>query len=462
MRNRHEILVCGERRAEITTRLRDILPEGTTPSILSVTDGADLCAQSSSPEPDLVLASTDCVRDQVFLDWLRDHHREHAVVWIRRSDSPNETPVAGALVLPEQELRAVPYLLKLVRRRVQDEARAAGAGAYKARRRIVGGSEGILEVQTYARKVCNAQSSVLVTGESGTGKELIASLIHYESERRGEPFVKVNCAAIPETLLETELFGIESNIATNVDRRIGKFEQAQRGTIFLDEVGDMSLMTQAKVLRVLQEREFERVGGTETIHVRTRVIAATNKDLRAEMKKALFRSDLFYRLNVINLQIPALRDRREDIPALTEYFIGVFCEENGLSPRTVTPETMELLIDYEWPGNVRELENAIERAVVLGDGDTIATEDLPPAILGTVQPGADDADARTLQSRVSDFERSLLIDALNRSDWVQAHAARRLGISERSMWHFYKKYRLDRFVKNRRPGRKRGRSARAL
>ncbi|NNE08219.1 MAG: sigma-54-dependent Fis family transcriptional regulator [Gemmatimonadetes bacterium] len=460
MRKRHEILVCGERRAEITTRLREILPEGTTPSVLSVADGADLCARTPAPEPDLILASSDRARDRSFLDWLRDHDRDHTIVWIRASDSPDEAPLEGALVLPEQELHAVPYLLKLARRRTRDNVGVAGA--YTPRRRIVGRSEGILEVQTYARKVCNAQSSVLVTGESGTGKELIASLIHYESDRRNEPFVKVNCAAIPETLLEAELFGIEKNIATNVDRRIGKFEQAQRGTIFLDEIGDMSLMTQAKVLRVLQEREFERVGGTESIHIRTRVIAATNKDLRAEMKRSAFRSDLFYRLNVINLQIPALRDRREDIPALTEYFIGVFCEENGVKPRTVSPETMEVLIDYEWPGNVRELENAIERAVVLGDGDTISTEDLPPAILGAVQQDAEGVDARTFQSRVSDFERSLLIDALNRSDWVQAHAARRLGISERSMWHFYKKYRLDRFVKNRRPGRKRGRSARAL
>jgi transcriptional regulator with GAF, ATPase, and Fis domain len=256
--------------------------------------------------------------------------------------------------------------------------------------------------------------------------------------------VKVNCAAIPETLLESELFGIEKNIATNVDKRIGKFEMADGGTIFLDEIGDMSLLTQSKVLRILQEREFERVGGTRSIRVRVRVIAATNKELDQEIRERRFREDLYYRLNVITIRIPPLRDRIEDIEPLVQYFIAHYSRLNGLPEKKISKGALEVLLRYRWPGNVRELENAVERAVVIGDGSVIRRRDLPASILRAIEEnGSGNEGPMSYRRRVREFERSLLIGALEETGWVQAKAARRLGITERSMWHLFKKHGLE-------------------
>ncbi len=309
---------------------------------------------------------------------------------------------------------------------------------------IVGNSLVMEEVREWCRRVARFNSSVLLIGSSGTGKEIVANAIHYNSARRQKPFIKVNCAAIPEELLESELFGIEQNVATGVDSRIGRFEMADGGTLFLDEIGDMSLATQAKILRVLQEREFERVGGKRVIKVNVRIIAATNKDLEAEIKARRFRDDLFYRLNVIVITLPPLVERREDIDPLIDHFLEKFTRENGLPKKRIALSARMLLNEYVWPGNVRELEHCIERAVVMGEGEVITEADLPPSILIWKDQGgpASHAEPTTLHDILDQTERRAVARALERAGWVQSRAARMLGISERSMWYRVKKLEL--------------------
>ncbi|HZI93221.1 MAG TPA: PAS domain S-box protein, partial [Patescibacteria group bacterium] len=319
---------------------------------------------------------------------------------------------------------------------------------------IVGNSRAMEEVRERIRRVARFTSSVMLVGGSGTGKEIVANAIHYNSPRSRMPFVKVNCAAIPEDLLESELFGIERNVATGVDGRIGRFEMSNGGTLFLDEIGDMSLATQAKILRVLQEREFERVGGKKLIKVDVRIIAATNKDLQAEIKARRFRDDLYYRLNVIVITLPPLADRREDIDPLIDHFLAKVTAENHLPRRKLSLSARMLLNEYDWPGNVRELEHCIERAVVMSEGAEIVEADLPSGILiwketrsGDGETGGDGAAvAGSGNGHLGDImrqvERRTLVEALDRSGWVQAKAARLLGISERSMWYRVKKLGL--------------------
>jgi len=301
------------------------------------------------------------------------------------------------------------------------------------------------EVRERIRRVSRFNSSVLLVGESGTGKEVVANAIHYNSPRREKPFIKVNCAAIPESLLESELFGIERNVATGVDGRIGRFEMADGGTLFLDEIGDMSIATQSKILRVLQEREFERVGGKSVIKVDVRIIAATNKSLEKEIEARRFRNDLYYRLNVIVVALPPLAARREDIDPLVDHFLEKFTRENGLPRRQLTLQARMLLNQYDWPGNVRELEHCIERAVVMSLGSEIVEADLPPAILIWKELGGSgpaSGELNGLSAILRQVERRTVLSALERSGWVQARAARMLGISERSMWYRVKKLGL--------------------
>ncbi len=445
----HHILLCGAEAERIHSSLRGKAPEETDFSV--VTHSYDLPGTDLVPKPILVVASADLADDPIFRSWRSRRLSDVPVVWITPDylDSGGVLDSRSALVLPEDELSALPYLVNLavrrdnpmIARRPVDRTRLPGI---QKPNEIIGESEGIRRVLASARKVLNVRSSVLILGESGTGKELVASMIHLEGKRRDGPFIKVNCAAIPESLLESELFGIEKNTATLVDKRIGKFERADGGTIFLDEIGDMSLLTQAKVLRTLQEREIERVGGTHPIPADVRVIAATNKDLSREIREGRFRSDLYYRLNVINISIPPLRERREDIPILVEHFITRYCRANGLERKKVAEDVLDILMRHEWPGNIRELENTVERAVVIGEGPYLTPGDLPGTIQGSAGGGRTTVDeVPSFQKRVSEFERGVLIDALNRCSWVQARAARKLGMSERSMWHLFKKYRLD-------------------
>jgi len=309
---------------------------------------------------------------------------------------------------------------------------------------IVSGSAEIEEVINTAGRAARSKATVLIRGESGTGKELIARAIHYTSPRKDSPFVAVNCAALSENLLESELFGHEKGAFTGADKqRRGRFEQADGGTIFIDEVGDIPLSTQVKLLRVLQEREFQRVGGNETIKVDVRVIAATNKDLEEMVENNEFREDLFYRLNVISIRIPPLRERRNDISPLISHFISRYAVENDKEIEGVSKEAMDVLMKYDYPGNVRELENAIERAVVMARGTLITAEDLPVHIRSTrseSESGYGSVAGGSLPEMVENLERHLIADALAESDGNQSKAAELLGISERNLRYKLKKY----------------------
>ncbi len=301
---------------------------------------------------------------------------------------------------------------------------------------IVGESKAIRMLREQILSAAPSNGRVLIRGESGTGKELIARAIHRHSARRDKPFVVVNCAAIPEELIESELFGHERGAFTGATaQRRGKFELADGATIFLDEVGDMSLKTQAKVLRVLQEQTFERVGGSESLTVDVRVIAASNKDLLEEIRRGAFREDLYYRLSVIPFEVPPLRERREDIPILARYFLQSFCQEHGKPEQDLSPEAMQLLVDYHWPGNVRELRNVIERMVIMVAAKTIQPFDLLPSLRGggarrEVWPTPDG----TLREARSRFEREFILRRLEENQWNVTRTAERLGI-ERSNLH---------------------------
>jgi len=303
--------------------------------------------------------------------------------------------------------------------------------------RIIGSSGALEKVLGVVRKVARSNTTVLVRGETGTGKELIAGAVHHNSHRASRNFVKVNCAALQENLLESELFGHEKGAFTGADKqRIGRFEQADGGTLFLDEIGDMSANTQAKILRVLQEHEFERLGGTRTIKVDVRLIAATNRDLTTMVEAGHFREDLFYRLNVVTIEMPPLRERKEDIAALATFFIRRFAGELKKKVEGLEPEALKLLMRYHWPGNIRELENAIERAMLLAEGTHIAVDDLRLGDTGALGAPRDSSSILKIPPTgipLEDIERLALIEALKMSNWVQKDAAELLSISPRVM-----------------------------
>lgn len=302
---------------------------------------------------------------------------------------------------------------------------------------IIGESREMLEVISLVRRVASSEATVLIRGESGTGKELIAKAIHFASPRAARPLVRVNCAALPETLLESELFGHEKGAFTGaLATRKGRFELADGGTLFLDEIGDLPLHLQAKLLRVLQEREFERVGSSRPIRVDARIISATHRDLEALVRSGQLREDLYYRLNVVTLYLPPLRERRQDLPLLIDHFLRFFAEKNGKKISGFSREARDALLRYDYPGNVRELENIIERAVVLTRDDVIGKDDLP---LMVQEPEAE-AEAGTLPASVEAVERRMIRDALARSRGVQTRAAELLGISERALRYKLRKY----------------------
>ncbi len=308
---------------------------------------------------------------------------------------------------------------------------------------IIYGSPKMEEVIGLVARVAPSQATVLIRGESGTGKELIANAIHFASPRSQMPLIKVNCSAIPETLLESELFGHEKGAFTGAtQRRIGRFEEASGGTIFLDEIADLSPGTQVKLLRILQEKEFQRLGSNQTLKTDVRVMAATNQDLEESMKKGLFREDLYYRLNVIAIPLPPLRERREDIPLLIDYFLKKYSKVNQKSISDISKEARNLLLRHSYPGNVRELENLIERAVVLCRGEVITTQDLPYHL----QEGISEAEFRkkekSLPESLEEIEKDLIIKALHQQQGVQTRAAESLGISERVLRYKIKKYKI--------------------
>jgi two-component system NtrC family response regulator len=306
---------------------------------------------------------------------------------------------------------------------------------------IIYGSPKMEEVIGLVARVAPSQATVLIRGESGTGKELIANAIHFASPRSQMPLIKVNCSAIPETLLESELFGHEKGAFTGAtQRRIGRFEEASGGTIFLDEIADLSPGTQVKLLRILQEKEFQRLGSNQTLKTDVRVMAATNQNLEEAMKKSLFREDLYYRLNVITIPLPPLRERREDIPQLIDYFLKKYSKVNQKSISDISKEARSLLLRHSYPGNVRELENLIERAVVLCRGEVITTQDLPFHL----QEGKSEIDfqkkEKSLPESLEEIEKDLIIKALRQHQGIQTRAAESLGISERVLRYKIKKY----------------------
>lgn len=301
---------------------------------------------------------------------------------------------------------------------------------------MVGKSKAMLDVFKTVSMVAGKKSTVLVTGESGTGKELIARAVHYISDRRAKPFVVVNCAALPETLIESELFGYEKGAFTSaLQRKNGHFEWAHGGTLFLDEIGELGLGTQGKFLRAIETETFTRLGGTEEIKVDVRVIAASNRDLEKLAKEGGFRRDLFYRLNVVSLHLPPLRQKNEDIPLLLDHFLRLKAQGNSMAPKSLSPEAIDCMMSYPWPGNVRELENLIERLTILSPHETIEVGDLPehmrcldqtPSLREEVLKGS-----RPLGEAVDDFERELILRALQKTGFNQTKAASLLGTSRR-------------------------------
>jgi DNA-binding NtrC family response regulator len=310
---------------------------------------------------------------------------------------------------------------------------------------IAGTSHAMEEVLNLAGRVAKSNATVLLRGESGTGKELIARAVHFHSLRADRPLIKVNCAALPETLLESELFGHEKGAFTGATaRRIGRFEAADGGTLFLDEIGDISPGVQVKLLRVLQEKEFERLGGNATIKTDVRLIAATNRDLEAAIREGGFREDVYYRLNVVTISLPPLRERKEDIPALLDHFLRRYSAENRKDIQGVSAEARDLLMRYSYPGNVRELENIIERAVVLSRTGIVTTADLPLHIRSaeTEEKICVNKKGSSLTDTLDTVERGLIIDALKDAGGIQTRAAEKLGISERVLRYKLKKYRI--------------------
>jgi DNA-binding NtrC family response regulator len=308
---------------------------------------------------------------------------------------------------------------------------------------LIGKSPGMREIYSKIEQVADTRTTVLITGESGTGKELVARALHYNSGRRDRPFIAINCAALPETLIESELFGHEKGSFTDAQaRKPGQFELAHGGSLFLDEIGDLSLPTQAKLLRVVQEREFTRIGGTHPIKVDVRIMAATNKSLEDLLRRKEFREDLYYRINVVSLYLPPLRERHEDIPYLAKHFLTQRRQEDKRSPQEFAKESLEVLSKYHWPGNVRELENVIEQAMVWSGDATILPEHLPINLRTDIH--ADILRGETLSGRLSldkavmEFEREIILDALRKTDYVQTHASALLGITRRML-----KYRMD-------------------
>ncbi len=331
-------------------------------------------------------------------------------------------------------------------KRLQDEKRDMVKRMLK-RYEIIGSSSTVKRLKDQISLVAPTDSWVLITGENGTGKELIARNIHLMSNRRDKPFIEVNCAAIPDELIESELFGYEKGAFTGAtSRKSGRFDLADGGTIFLDEIGDMSLKTQAKILRILQEQSFVRVGGTESVEVNVRVIAATNKDLKKEMEEGNFRKDLYYRLNVIPFHIPPLRERREDIPVFIEYFLKVYTTEIGKKPKSISKEAIECLISYHWPGNVRELKNLIERLVIMTPGDIIGVNDLPDYTREEekmVSAFERIVENSSLKKAREEFEKGFILSKLEENNGNISKTAESIGIERSSLYRKIKAYGIE-------------------
>jgi len=351
---------------------------------------------------------------------------------------------------PEQLEIAVHNAIKLRDILRENESLKAAVSDSRSVKRMVGESRAAQQLLEAIRRVAPYKTSVLITGESGTGKELVARTIHELSPRRDHAWVAINCSAIPRDLIESELFGYVKGAFTGATQnRLGRLEQAQGGTLFLDEIGDLDLALQAKLLRVLQEREFSPVGSDQVRAVDVRFLAATNRDPKQLVREGRFREDLLYRLDVYSIEVPPLRSRREDIPLLAKIFLQQLAAETDKRVSDFAPAALAALERYVWPGNIRELRNTVERSLLSCAGQTIEVQDLPEAVVaGGVRPGndafsLDKPGEKNLDGWLEEVERRAILDALNQCNGVQAHTARKLGISERSLWHRIKKLNIQ-------------------
>lgn len=346
---------------------------------------------------------------------------------------------------PDELLLRVNQLLQLKQTREQNEYLLEEIRSEFSDYEIVGASDEMKRIYTILAKVSRSDSTILIQGESGTGKELMARFVHYNSKRGKEPFIKVNCAALAEGVLESELFGHEKGAFTgSIRQRKGRFELADHGTLFLDEIGDLAPQVQVKLLRVLQEGEIERVGGEQTLKVDVRMIAATNRDLQEMVRKGDFREDLFYRLNVIPVVLPPLRKRKEDIPELVNFFLKKLTAKINRGKISIDKDAMQALMDYPWPGNIRELENVLERSVVLCDGDRISLSELPFTREGGASPEQQSLLhlPGNLDDRLAGLEKQMIADALKDAKGIKTRAARALGIKTSTLYYKLEKYGL--------------------
>ena len=448
-----------------------ILLEKDGHEVLTAADGTAGLAQATSHELDLVISDIKMPGlDGVgLLSALRERALTIPVIMVTayaESDSAIQAMKQGAFDYLTKPFKVDE--IRLVIRRALAEAAArqkvgptpSPAAEEPALRGIIGRSPAMVELYKLISRVAQVDSSVLITGESGTGKELVARTIHYNSTRAGKSFVAINCGAIPEDLLESELFGhVKGSFTGAIAHKAGLLEVARDGTVFLDEVAEMSPGLQVKLLRVLQDHIFRRVGDTDDIEVDIRVIAATNKEPAQLIRTGAFREDLYYRLNVISIEMPPLRERLEDIPLLAASFLNLFAARSGRNAMRITPEAIDVLLAHTWPGNVRELENVMERAVALAASDEVRAENLPPSLpqrgapappavsIWQVPPGGLD-----LEEVVTEMEQALMRDALEKAGWVQTKAAELLGINFRSFRYRARKYGLDREIRDRTHG----------
>jgi DNA-binding NtrC family response regulator len=430
------------------TALAEIL-KGEGYSVETAGDGFKAMARMAEFAPDLVLTDLKMpgLDGVELMKKVKEQNAELPVV-VMTAFGAVETAVSamreGAADYLQKPLNSDELLIVLERalertrlRRETSELRSQLRERYSFEN-IVGSSPEMQAVFKSVAQIAPSRATILVSGDSGTGKELVAAAIHHRSPRASGPFVRLHCAALAETLLESELFGHERGAFTGADRkREGRFEQANGGTLFLDEIGEISLATQVKLLRVLQEREFERVGGNQTVHVDVRVIAATNRDLKEMVAAGRFREDLYYRLNVINLTLPSLRQRASDVPALAIHFLKRYAEENGKTVSTISDAALTLLANHPWPGNVRELENVIERAVVLAEGDALEPQHLPPEfVAASRRGGAPQIPGATMD----EIERYAIMKTLEASGGSTSRAADTLGISVRKIQYKLQEY----------------------
>jgi two-component system, NtrC family, response regulator PilR len=443
-----------------------ILLEKERHQVVTANDGASGLALSLREEIDLIISDIKMpgLDGVELLTGLREKGLETPVIMMTAYASSESAILAmkqGAFDYITKPFKMEEIKL-IIRRALAEGDRRQQAGEpgpppaqEPALQGIIGRSPMMVELYKLISRVAGVDSTVMITGESGTGKELVARTIHYNSPRSTKPFVAINCGAIPEELLESELFGhVKGSFTGAIAHKAGLLEVAQGGTVFLDEVAEMSPRLQVKLLRYLQDHTFRRVGGTEDQEVDVRTMAATNKDLTQLIQAGAFREDLYYRLNVISVEIPPLRERKEDIPLLATSFLGLYAARAGRPAMRILPEAMEVLAAHSWPGNVRELENVMERTVALTMSDEVRAENLPPSIL---QPPAMPPTARweippgglDLEHVVADLEKGLMQDALEKSGWNQTRAAQLLGINFRSFRYRAKKYGLDRLIHDR-------------